>query len=92
MRPVYPLILVCTLLCSCGVFQPGAKPAGNSPGDDAVNGTADPLILVDGVPVDDLSGINPGDVKSVEVLKDSSASIYGIRGANGVILITTGQE
>ena len=51
-----------------------------------------PLILVDGVPVDDRSGINPGDVKSVEVLKDSSASIYGIRGANGVILITTGQE
>ena len=59
---------------------------------DTVNGTADPLILVDGVPVDDLSGINPGDVKSVEVLKDSSASIYGIRGANGVILITTGRE
>ena len=59
---------------------------------DTPNGNADPLILVDGVPVDDISDINPGDVQSVEVLKDSSSSIYGIRGANGVILITTGRK
>ena len=59
---------------------------------DTPNGNADPLILVDGVPVDDLDNINPGDVQSVEVLKDSSSSIYGIRGANGVILITMRQQ
>ena len=49
----------------------------------------DPLILVDGVAVTDLSNINPSDIQSVDVLKDGSASIYGVQGANGVILITT---
>lgn len=48
-----------------------------------------PLILVDGVEIDDLSSIDPLVVDSVEVLKDGSSSIYGVRGANGVILITT---
>ena len=49
----------------------------------------DPLILVDGVAVTDLSNMNPADIQSVDVLKDGSASIYGVQGANGVILITT---
>lgn len=54
------------------------------------NGNNDPLILVDDVETPDLSIINPNDVASVEVLKDAaSAAIYGVRGANGVILITT---
>lgn len=49
-----------------------------------------PLILVDGVPMDDLSLLNPSDVESISVLKDAaSASIYGARGAFGVILIKT---
>ena len=48
------------------------------------------LVLVDGME-SDLGAINPYDVYSVSVLKDSSASIYGVRGANGVILITTKQ-
>ena len=48
-----------------------------------------PLILVDGIEMDDISAIDPYYVSSVEVLKDASASMYGIRGANGVILITT---
>ena len=52
----------------------------------------DPLILVDGVAVTDISGINPADVDSVEVIKDGSSSIYGMQGANGVILITTRRE
>lgn len=52
-------------------------------------GSSEPLILVDGIEMADISALNPNDVKSVEVLKDSSASIYGVRGANGVILITT---
>lgn len=51
----------------------------------------DPLYVVDGVPMDNgLSGINSNDIESLEVLKDaSSAAIYGSRGSNGVILITT---
>jgi len=52
------------------------------------SGDTDPLILVDGVEVADLSSVNPMDVDDVTVLKDASASIYGVRGGNGVILIT----
>ena len=58
-------------------------------GIGTINGSTDPLIMVDGYEVQDLSVINPRDVKSVDILKDGSASIYGVRGANGVILITT---
>ncbi|MBR1433680.1 MAG: CocE/NonD family hydrolase [Bacteroidales bacterium] len=55
-----------------------------------VYGSSDPLILVDGVQITDLSTVRPGDVKSVEVLKDAaSCAIYGVQGANGVILIKT---
>lgn len=51
---------------------------------------SDPLIIVDGVPIDDLSMVNPQDIASVSVLKDAaSTSIYGSRAAFGVILITT---
>ena len=53
------------------------------------NGETSPLILVDGVEVTDLSHLDPHFVSSVEVLKDASSSMYGMRGANGVILITT---
>ena len=49
----------------------------------------DPLILVDGVEMSDLSGINPADVQSVDVIKDGSSAIYGMRGANGVVIINT---
>lgn len=58
-------------------------------GTSTINGPSEPLFIVDGVEVDDISYLNPRDVKSVEVLKDSSSSIYGVRGAYGVILITT---
>lgn len=54
-----------------------------------------PLYIVDGVPLEDIDGINPSDIASMEVLKDAaSAAIYGSRSANGVIIITTksGQE
>ncbi len=51
---------------------------------------SDPLYIVDGVPVDGLDFLNPNDIESINVLKDaSSAAIYGSRGANGVVLITT---
>lgn len=56
-------------------------------GISTVFGPTDPLFLVDGVTVNDISFINPYEVDSVDVLKDASAAIYGVQGANGVILI-----
>ena len=57
---------------------------------DTIYGNTEPLFVVDGVTVDDISYLNPSDVDHVEVLKDAaSASIYGTQGGNGVILITT---
>ena len=53
------------------------------------SGNTDPLILVDGVEVTDLSTIDPAYVKSVDVIKDGSSAIYGMQGANGVIIIKT---
>ena len=58
-------------------------------GAGTVNGTA-PLILVDGVPRDNMRVIDPREVESISVLKDASATaVFGVRGANGVILVTT---
>ena len=57
-------------------------------GNNSINAGTEPLIIVDGSE-SDLSSINPRDVYSVDVLKDASASIYGVRGAGGVIIITT---
>ena len=48
----------------------------------------EPLYIVEGVPVNSLEGIQPQNVKTIEVLKGSAASIYGTRGSNGVIIIT----
>ena len=55
----------------------------------STNGNNQPLILVDGNVVQELSVINPSDIESISVLKDATAGIYGVRAANGVILITT---
>jgi len=55
----------------------------------STNGDSNPLILVDGTRVGDLSAINPNDIKTINVLKDATAGIYGVQAANGVILITT---
>jgi TonB-linked SusC/RagA family outer membrane protein len=71
--------------------EAGADPKIRVRGLSSINAGASPLVVVDGHPVPDgLSYVNPADVESVEVLKDAaSAAIYGSRGANGVILITT---
>jgi len=55
----------------------------------STNGDNRPLILVDGNVIEDLSVLNPGDIQTINVLKDATAGIYGVRAANGVILITT---
>ena len=54
------------------------------------NGTAQPIYIVDGMAVGDIEYLNPADIESIEVLKDAaSCAIYGARGGNGVILVTT---
>ena len=73
--------------------EPGAASVVRIRGNSSVRGSNAPLLVVDGFPFGDagnLAQINPQDIVSMEVLKDASASaIYGSRGANGVILITT---
>lgn len=54
-----------------------------------IRGLGTPLIIIDGVPSSTMSRIDPNDIESVSVLKDASAAVYGVRAANGVILITT---
>lgn len=69
---------------------PGSNVTFRIRGTGTIN-SADPLIVIDGIPTDlGLNAINPDDVASFDILKDASASaIYGSRGANGVVLITT---
>lgn len=69
--------------------QPGAGAVIRIRGTGTLN-NANPLYVVDGMLLDDAAFVNPQDVESIEVLKDASATaIYGNRGANGVIIITT---
>ena len=71
--------------------RPGATMQIRIRGSRSLTGSNDPLIVLDGIPfMGSLADINPNDIKSLDVLKDASATaIYGSRGANGVILITT---
>ncbi len=85
------------------ISQNSGAPGGNISvrirGTNSINGTSEPLYIVDGIQISNgggitdvspLSTINPSDIESVEVLKDASATaIYGSRAANGVVLITT---
>jgi TonB-linked SusC/RagA family outer membrane protein len=72
-------------------FRPGEGSTIRIRGTRSFVASNDPLIVLDGVPIDGgLMDINPRDIESVEILKDASATaIYGSRGANGVILVTT---
>jgi TonB-linked SusC/RagA family outer membrane protein len=71
--------------------KPGAAPQIRIRGRRSFNASNDPLYVVDGIPLaGDIDDINPQDIQSMEVLKDaSSTAIYGARGANGVVLVTT---
>ena len=75
--------------------QTGSKPGDEMQirirGQRSLSASNDPLIVLDGIPfMGSLSDINPSDIKSMDILKDASATaIYGSRGANGVIIITT---
>lgn len=71
--------------------QPGASMQIRVRGTRSLNASNDPLVVLDGIPfMGNLSDINPSDIKSMDILMDaSSTAIYGSRGANGVILITS---
>lgn len=71
--------------------KPGAGPQIRIRGRRSFNATNDPLYVVDGIPIaGGIDDLNPQDITSMEVLKDaSSTAIYGSRGANGVVIITT---
>lgn len=71
--------------------QPGAEMRIRIRGQRSLTASNDPLIVLDGIPfLGQLSDINPSDIKSLDILKDASATaIYGSRGANGVIMVTT---
>ena len=71
--------------------KPGAEMQVRIRGQRSLTASNDPLIVLDGIPfMGQLSDINPTDIKSMDILKDASATaIYGSRGANGVIIITT---
>lgn len=69
---------------------PGGTMSIRIRGSNSINSTNEPLYVVDGFPTWNGKDINPTDIKSIEILKDASATaIYGARGANGVVLITT---
>lgn len=72
---------------------PGSSPTIRIRGFSSLNAGLNPLIIVDGAPYSgDINNINPSDVESMTVLKDAASSaLYGARGANGVIIITTKQ-
>lgn len=73
------------------VGQPGSDPSIRIRGFNSINGSMAPIYVVDGVPYSgSIADINPADIESMSVLKDAaSAALYGAKGANGVILITT---
>ena len=92
------------MVVSMSSGQPGAPSSVRIRGTSSINGNNEPLYVIDGVfivpetnvgavtgpSLNPLSNINPADIESVEILKDASATaIYGTRGANGVILVTT---
>lgn len=79
-------------------FKPGELPIVRVRGYRSIGASNDPLYVIDGIPIVNalgvnsftMSDINPNDIASIEILKDASATaIYGSRGANGVVLVTT---
>ena len=81
------------VLVSQDNWAPGTSPSVLIRGKRSINASNEPLYVVDGIPITGgLREISPSDIASMEVLKDASATaIYGSRGANGVVLITTKQ-
>ena len=72
-----------------GQAGPGSMPSIIIRGIGTNSDQTQPLFIVDGVQTDNISTINPNDVDSIDIIKDGTASIYGMQGANGVIIVTT---
>ena len=83
--------LVTGVVSGSGSGQPGAGANVVIRGFGSINASNNPLYVVDGIPYDgNINSINPSDIESMTVIKDASAgALYGARGANGVIIITT---
>ncbi|MDY3789965.1 TonB-dependent receptor [Bacteroides fluxus] len=79
------------VLTTSGSGQPGESSSVVIRGFGSINASKNPLYVVDGIPFDgSLSSINPSDIETMTILKDASAgALYGARGANGVVMITT---
>ena len=70
--------------------SPGSASVVHVRGIGSINGSTDPLYVVDGLPQNDINYLNPNDIESIAVHKDASvAAIYGSRASNGVIIVTT---
>lgn len=70
------------------VMQKSAEPGSFNNNFD-IRGLGNALVIIDGVPRDNMTRLSPNDIESISVLKDASAAVYGVRAANGVVLITT---
>src|SRR5688500_10183863 len=70
------------------VVQNSSEP-GSFDNSFDIRGLGNPLVVIDGIPRNNITRLNPADIESISVLKDASAAIYGVRAANGVVLITT---
>ncbi len=79
------------VMTTSGSGQPGSGSGIMVRGFGSINASSSPLIVVDGIPYDgSLNSLNPNDIESMSVLKDASAgALYGSRGANGVVIVTT---
>ncbi len=81
---------VAGLAVTQGTGDPSSGASMRLRGGTSLTASNNPLIVVDGIPGVDINSVQPADIKSIDVLKDASATaIYGSRGANGVIIITT---
>ena len=81
---------VAGVVVTSGTGQPGRGQQIKIRGTSSITGSTDPLYVVDGFIGTDINGIDPNEIESIDILKDASATaIYGSRGSNGVVLITT---
>ena len=84
-----PVNLLTGKMAGVRVAQGSSEPGRNMSKFDIRGYGSSPLVVIDGVARDGFQQLNPEDIESISVLKDASASVYGVRAANGVLLITT---
>ncbi|WP_343305442.1 TonB-dependent receptor [Chitinophaga niabensis] len=70
------------------IVQNSSEP-GSFDNNFDIRGFGAPLMIIDGIPRDNIARLDPNDIENISVLKDASAAVYGVRAANGVILVTT---